>query len=54
VEVYSQVQGIGVSSTLGQVCALAVILALVTILGRAAFLWVIRRSFSQRLGGEML
>ncbi len=54
VEVYAQVQGIGVSSTLGQVCALAVILALVTILGRAAFLWVIRRSFSQRLGGEML
>ena len=53
-EVYSQVQGIGVSSNLGQVCALAVILAVVTVLGRMMFLYVIRRSFAGRLGGELM
>jgi ABC-type spermidine/putrescine transport system permease subunit I len=53
-EIYSQVQGLGISATLGQVCALAVMLALGTMLGRALYLAIVRRAFAERLAGEAL
>lgn len=53
-QIYSQVQGLGIAASLGEVCALAIILAVGTVIGRAVYLMIVRRAFAARLAGEIL
>lgn len=53
-EIFSRIQQLGISGTMAQICAFAVVLAVITLLGRALYLFIVRRAFRDRLQGEIL
>ncbi len=53
-EIYMQVNSLGVGGTVAQAAALACVLLMATLIGRVLFLWIMRRNFSERLGSEVL
>jgi ABC-type spermidine/putrescine transport system permease subunit I len=44
-EIFNRIQSLGISGTMGQICAFSVVLAAITLLGRFASVIVIRRLF---------
>ncbi|ONG51787.1 hypothetical protein BKE38_15580 [Pseudoroseomonas deserti] len=53
-EIFSRIQSLGISGSMAQICAFAVVLATITLLGRAVYLAIVRRAFRDRLQGEIL
>ncbi len=53
-EIYLQINSLGVGGTIGTAAALAVVLVGTTLVGRALFLLIMRRAFRERLGTEVL
>jgi ABC-type spermidine/putrescine transport system permease subunit I len=53
-EIFSRIQSLGISGTMAQICAFAVVLSVITLAGRAIYLVIVRRAFRDRLKGEIL
>lgn len=53
-EIFARIQQLGISGTMAQICAFAVVLAVITLMGRALYLFIVRRAFRDRLQGEIL
>lgn len=53
-EIFTRIQSLGISGTMAQICAFAVVLALITLAGRALYLAIVRHAFRDRLKGEIL
>lgn len=53
-EIFTRIQSLGISGTMAQICAFAVVLAAITLAGRALYLFIVRRAFRDRLQGEIL
>lgn len=53
-DIYLQINSLGVGGSIGAAAALAVVLVGTTLVGRAVFLVIMRRAFRERLGTEVL
>lgn len=53
-EIFNRIQSLGISGTMAQICAYSVVLAAVTIMGRFAYVLLIRKVFKGRLSEEMV
>jgi ABC-type spermidine/putrescine transport system permease subunit I len=53
-DIYLQINSLGVGGSIGAAAALAVVLVGTTLVGRAVFLLIMRRAFRDRMGTEVL
>jgi ABC-type spermidine/putrescine transport system permease subunit I len=53
-EIFNRIQSLGISGTMAQICAFAVVLAVITLLGRFLYVLVVRRLFRGTLSVEAL